>query len=125
FYEAVQLRPREARAWGLLAYAQLAETGSGPRDGRTVQSAEEAARKALQLDSKNPDALLTLLLIGQSMKDRATVEDGLRQVLAASPDNAHAMLWLERLLAGAGRIRESWVWTERIATIEPISPALL
>ena len=125
FYEAVQLRPREARAWGLLAYAQLAETGSGPRDGGTVQSAEEAARKALQLDSKNPDALLTLLLIGQSMKDRATVEDGLRQILAASPDNAHAMLWLERLLAGAGRIRESWVWTERIATIEPISPALL
>jgi DNA-binding winged helix-turn-helix (wHTH) protein/tetratricopeptide (TPR) repeat protein len=127
FRQAVAIRPDDAGARGLLAYALVAESQSGPRSdaGNAIQEAQRAAQAALRLDSNQPDALTALVLIERSFQSRAAVEDGLRRILGAAPDNPRAMSWLDRLLQGAGRTRESWQLNERLIALEPISPTYM
>ena len=123
FSQAVAMRPRDADAWGLLACAELAASRSQPnaQAGSAVQEAQRAARTALRLDSKNPDALTATVFIEQSPQGQVAVEDGLRHILADSPDNPRALALLERLLQGAGRAGESWQLNERLIALEPVS----
>jgi DNA-binding winged helix-turn-helix (wHTH) protein/tetratricopeptide (TPR) repeat protein len=127
FRQAAALKPRDAAAWGLLAYTQVAMSGDATGDaaGRIVEEAERSARTALALDPANPDAQVTMVLIHRSFADRATIEDALRAILAHSPDNPRAMTWLDRLLQGAGRTEEAWKWNERLIALEPLSPSPL
>jgi DNA-binding winged helix-turn-helix (wHTH) protein/tetratricopeptide (TPR) repeat protein len=124
FRQAAALKPRDATAWGLLAYTQVAMSSDAPGDaaGRIVETAERSARTALALDPANPDAQVTMVLIHRSFADRATIEDALRAILASSPDNPRAMAWLDRLLQGAGRTEAAWKWNERLIALEPLSP---
>jgi DNA-binding winged helix-turn-helix (wHTH) protein len=127
FRQATALDPASASAWGLLAYALMVASQSGARAeaGATVQRAQGAARMALRLDPNNADAMIALNLIERSFESRAAVEDGLRRILAASPGNPRAMLWLARLLQGVGRARESWQLNERLIAAEPVCPTYL
>jgi hypothetical protein len=124
FKQAVAMRPRDGNAWGLLASAEVAASRSQPtlQAGYAVQEAQRAARTALSLDSKNPDALTATVFIERSPQGQTAVDDGLRQILADNPDNPRALALLERLLQGAGRARESWQFNERLIALEPVSP---
>jgi hypothetical protein len=64
FDRAVAVEPRNAKAWGLLAYSLAQGVGDGPRDltGPTALATERAARTALQIDRNEPDALLAMAL---------------------------------------------------------------
>jgi DNA-binding winged helix-turn-helix (wHTH) protein/tetratricopeptide (TPR) repeat protein len=124
FSQAAALQPDNAAAWGRLAYARIAMSSDATGDdaGRIVEAAEGAARRSLAIDPMNPDAKVTMVLTHRSFADRATIEDALRKILADSPDSPRAMIWLDRLLQGAGRTREAWSWNERIIALEPLSP---
>lgn len=124
FEQAVAIEPRNARAWGLLAYALGSGRDSGPSDvrGQTAQAAERAARTALEIDQSEPNALLTMTFIQSEMLDWIAREDEIRRILSIDPNNTLAMGSLGQMLHAVGRCRESLAVVERALTIEPLTP---
>lgn len=123
--KAVALRPRDARAQGLLAYAlaRRAEYGDAGEAGAALLDGERAARAALALDPKEPNARLALIGLQRSVLDFATTEDLFRAVLATDPDSTFAMRGLWSLLQSTGRSRDSLAVIERAITVEPHAAA--
>jgi DNA-binding winged helix-turn-helix (wHTH) protein/tetratricopeptide (TPR) repeat protein len=124
FEQAVVIEPRKARALGLLAYALASGRDMGPSTvaSSTAQVAERAARTALEIDPKEPNALLTMTIVQIGTRDRYAGEEDLRRILAIAPNNTLAMRWLRQLLHGAGRCDESLAIGERALAIEPLCP---
>ncbi len=121
---AVERSPRDAEAWGLLAFAyrDIAE-GAAPGDvSRAVEASEEAARRALALDPKQGHALAALATLKPYFGDFAAGEDRLMKVLAVDPDNVLAITQLVGLLQGVGRVRSSADWNDRVGRIDSQSP---
>lgn len=125
FQKAAAMRPRDAAAQGLFAYAlaRRAEYGDAGEAGAALLDAERAARAALALDPKEPNARLALVGLERSMLDFATTEDRLRDILATDPDNTLAMRHLWSLLQSAGRSRDSLAMIERAIGVEPLAAA--
>ena len=126
--KAVAIRPEDAKAWGLLALVRslYAQSLSGaPEQLPSIPAAEEAARKALSIDRREPNALLAMLELQGSTLDWAARDRTLRQIIGIDPSNVIAITELVALLQSAGLNRESWHWNERALTIEPLSADLL
>lgn len=123
FSQAVKVESGSANAWGLLA---LSTTGLGyetapPFTEQVVRTAEEAARRALALDTKEPNALLAMALLQSRLDDWVTTEDKFRRIIEIAPDHVPAIENLVFLLQGVGRSRESWDLNERAMGIDPLS----
>ncbi len=125
FREAVALRPRDARAQGMLAYTQAlhAELGEGPGVDAALRESEGAARAALAIDRNEPNALLAVYMLQRSTLDLATSEDHLRAILARDPNDIFAMRQLWGLLQTAGRSRDALALVERALAIKPLAAA--
>jgi DNA-binding winged helix-turn-helix (wHTH) protein/Tfp pilus assembly protein PilF len=123
FEQAVAIEPRNAKAWGLLAYA-LANGIGGPGliAGPPARAAEQAARKALAIDPKEPNALLAMTVVQSSMLDWLSRESRYRSILGIDPNNTLVMRSLGTMLHGVGRSRESLAVAERAIAIEPLCP---
>lgn len=121
---AVGETPHNAAVWGLLAFAyrEIAEGAPPERVSQAVQASERAARRALELDLRQGDALAALATLKPFFGDFAAGEDRLMTVLALAPDNFLAMSILIPLLQGVGRVRLSARWNERAGRIDPHSP---
>lgn len=125
---AVAIRPEDARAWGLLALVRslYAQSLSGsPEHPPSIPAVEEAVRKALSIDPREPNALLAMFELQGSTIDWTTRDQKLRQIIGIDPTNVIAITELVALLQSAGLNRESWHWNERALTIEPLSADLL
>jgi DNA-binding winged helix-turn-helix (wHTH) protein/tetratricopeptide (TPR) repeat protein len=124
FREAVTIRPDDAAAWGLLALAQHNVSDfAAPREaGIAVQACEEAARRALSLNPREPNALVALTLLQQALDDWFSTDRKLREILAVAPDNAEALDALVAILQAAGYYRESWELNERAVALDPLRP---
>lgn len=124
FDRAVAVEPRNAKAWGLLAYSLAQGVGDGPRDltGPTALATERAARTALQIDRNEPDALLAMALVQSDMMDWFSREQRYLRILAVDPKNTRVMRSLGQMLHSVGRCRESLAVVERAIAIEPLSP---
>lgn len=123
FKQAAALRPGDAKALGLLAYARAlrAEYGKGNDASAAVQPAEAAAREALARDPNEPNARLAETLLERSRLDLAANEDRLRAILAMDRDNIGAMRQLWELLQCAGRSREALGLVERALVVKPLA----
>lgn len=123
--KAAALRPRDAGAQGLLAYAlaRRAESGDAGEAGASLLEAERAARAALALDPDEPNARLALIWLERSMLDFATTEDRHRDILATDPDNSFVMRGLWSLLQSTGRSRDALAMIERAIAVEPLAAA--
>lgn len=121
---ALKRSPRDAEAWGLLAFAcrDIAEGAAPGEVSRAVEASEEAARRALELDPKQGNALAALATLEPWFGDFAAGEDRLMKVLAVDPDNVLAITQLVALLQGVGRVRASAAWNDRVGRIDPYSP---
>ena len=81
------IRPGSAKAWGLLAFfnvivAQL----SDPKDAEPlIAHAQDAARRALSIDPKEPNALLAMFELEGSTLDWFTRDQKLRRIIAIDP----------------------------------------
>jgi len=124
FEQATAIEPHDAKAWGLLAYALASGRDMGPSTvgGSTTQTAERAARTALRINPSEPNALLTMTIVGSAMLDRFSREEEYRRILAIAPDNTLVMRALRDLLHGAGRCDEALAVVERALRIEPLCP---
>lgn len=124
FEQATSIEPRNAKAWGLLAYALGSGRTDGPNavTGPTAQVAERAARNALAIDPNEPNALIAKIFIHGVTLDRIAHEREYRRILKIDPDNTLAMKGLGTLLHAVGRCGESLALAERTMAIEPLAP---
>lgn len=124
FERAVSIEPRNAKAWGLLAYVLASGRTDGPSavPGPTAQIAERAARNALAIDPNEPNALTAMIFIRGVTLDRIAHEREYRRILKIDPDNTLAMKSLGTLLHVVGRCGESLSLAERTIAIEPLAP---
>jgi len=125
FRRAVAMRPGNAKAQGLLAYASAMGSAYGETSqvGAAVEDAERAANAALALDPDEPNAQVAMSLLQRSVLDFAASEDRLRAVLASAPDNMPAMRQLWGLLQSTGRSRESLALIEHAMALKPLAAA--
>ncbi|HVM22109.1 MAG TPA: winged helix-turn-helix domain-containing protein [Sphingomicrobium sp.] len=122
YEKAVQLRPRSAKAWGLLGYfrAMAFESGAPRQPDRFVRTTQTAIERALALDPNEPNALTASFLLNGPMMDWPTRDARLQAILAAAPDNIPALSELMTLRQAAGYNRESWRLNERILELAPL-----
>ncbi len=124
--KAIAVRPRDATAWGLLAMARvsIAEFARPEQSAAAVEAARRAAKQALLLDPDEPNARAAMIELQDTMLDRASKEDRLRQVLVSDPHNLFVLSALVGLLQAAGLDKASWNLNERAIAIEPMIPTL-
>lgn len=124
--EAVAMQPASPTALGLLALVEsIVVQDNGEEGAATVANAEEAARHALSIDPKEPNALLAIFELQGASLDWFTRDRKLRDILAIDGKNVRAMSELILLLQATGYVQESWDWNERVLTLEPLSPEFL
>ena len=123
FQSAVAMRPDDARAQGLLAYALAfrAEYAQPDQPGNAITKAEDATRRALALDPAEPYARLARIVMQRSLLDFAGTEDRLREVLKTDSNNIHIMRHLWNMLQCVGRSRDAHALVERALAIAPLS----
>jgi DNA-binding winged helix-turn-helix (wHTH) protein len=120
---AVRFEPGSAKAWGLLAYhasAEVEHAGTENSD-RLIAKAEDAIRRALAIDPREPNALTALYLLKGPMLDWVARDRHLRDILAIDANSIPALGLLMGLLQSAGLTRESWDLNERILELAPFS----
>ena len=122
--QAAQLDPTNAEAWGLLALAMRDVVEEAPPSAvsKAVIETESAARKALAIDAKEPNARTALATVRPEFGRWADTEDSLRAILADAPGNAPALTYLVMILQSVGRARESFELNERVLRLQPNSP---
>jgi Flp pilus assembly protein TadD len=122
FLRAAELRPNDAAAHGMLAYALAMRAEFGPPGAsEALGSAERAARDALSLNPREPNARIAVSMLQRSMLDFATTEDRLRAILATDPNNVNAMRQYWNLLQCVGRSGEGLALVERALAVSPLA----
>ncbi|MGI8705141.1 MAG: winged helix-turn-helix domain-containing protein [Sphingomicrobium sp.] len=124
FRRAAAIDPGNEQALGLLAIAlrNVAE-GAPPREtSGAVRECQTAARRALELNPREANALAALAMLQPEFGQWGNMEERLRNVLAIAPDNIHALNHLVMLMQSVGRAKDSWDLNERAAALEPHSP---
>jgi DNA-binding winged helix-turn-helix (wHTH) protein/tetratricopeptide (TPR) repeat protein len=123
--DAVAIRPTDAAAQGLLAYALMVNISNIHKGapGGGVERAEQAVNTALRLDPGEPNARLAQIELRRTTLDLAGTEDALRRVLATAPRNIFAMRLLWNLLQSAGRSREALALVRQAIAIKPLAAA--
>ena len=121
---AVAIRPNDAAAQGLLAFAFMVNADSvNGKFASEVDDAQQAASASLRIDPNEPNARLALVELQRSTLDLAGTEDRIRQVLAAAPRNIFAMRQLWNLLQSTGRSREALALVRRAIAVKPLAAA--
>ncbi len=124
-HEAVRLRPRDARAYGLraLALRDVAQSSGGDVEFRAIADCRIAASQALALDPDQPDAQLALATIEPFYTDWLGAEQRLAVLSRRTPDHEATLCEWGELLASTGRAPEAHAVKARLMELEPVSPA--
>jgi serine/threonine-protein kinase len=125
FSEATRLDPNYALAYAGLAdvYAVYPQYAGRPH-AEFAGRAEEAARKALALDSTLAEAHATLGLLANAEDRHAESEREFRRAIAMKPSYATARHWYALMLRRQGRLDESRVQFEEARRLDPLSPII-
>jgi DNA-binding winged helix-turn-helix (wHTH) protein/tetratricopeptide (TPR) repeat protein len=107
--EAVGLAPDYAQAWGALAFAyQAAMLFTEPsRQPGLKSQAEAAARRALELDANEPQAIATLALLAPVWRNWTATERLYQRSLALHAHDPMVEQVYARLLIGVGRLKDA------------------
>jgi DNA-binding winged helix-turn-helix (wHTH) protein/tetratricopeptide (TPR) repeat protein len=120
--EAVTLQPDNSLAWGNLAFARAIIAEHAPPDSTAaaVGGVQEAARRALALDERQPDALAALAILPPYYGSWFAAEQRMRSVLAVEPEHLPTRDHLDFMYAAVGRGREGSIDRIEIAGREPL-----
>lgn len=123
--EAIALDPTNAAAWGLLALAHHRSLENGQADEADgAAQCEIAARRALALDPKEPNARAALAILPPIYGDWLASERRYDEVLRADPGNSAVLIEKGLLLMSVGRCRESLAVADRALRLAPFAPVL-
>ena len=126
--------PGYAPAWAVLgqAYAVAptydpAVVSSLPEEKRRLTNAdldlsEQAARKAIALDPRSPDAFVGLSAVEFLRGKLLDAEQAAKQALSLDPLNPDALHAYSTLLATAGHLREAIAIRGQLAAVDPLAP---
>jgi len=122
--EAVALTPRNAAAWGWLSAAlrRVLEDGGARDQAATANGAEQAARRALEIDPADANARATMIILRTHLDGWAATERRVEEVLKSAPDNVPTLEYLAFFLQGVGRCRDSRIFNDRVAALVPLAP---
>jgi eukaryotic-like serine/threonine-protein kinase len=123
FRRALDRDPTYAQAWAGTAAAWniLAYTGLRDPDEAFPRS-QDAARKALELDPSNADALAVLAHVTLLYENNAEESEKIfRKALAIDPNAVDARHWYAHLLSRTGRLAEAAQEGKRLLELEPLS----
>lgn len=121
--EAVRLAPNSATAWGKLALAQTfrAEHAAPDEVGEAVLGAQQAAARALALESDQPDAMAALAILPPYFGAWAEAETRMKAVLAVHPKNFPTLDAWWFLKMGTGQTRDGAIRRIAFAAAEPLN----
>lgn len=123
FARAVRIDPDFAEAWGALALlrARIAPPGDAAAP-EVLEKVRSAAARALQLDPKNRDATLALILVEPYWRNWGKVEREARAALVTMPEENVLRAKLGSILSHVGRFRDSVTELTRAVAQEPLVP---
>ncbi len=123
FLSAVEIDPRFALAYaGLADVYVLEDTYSGMRAADALSRAEEAARKALEIDDKLAEAYPALGMVKLYRRwDWAGAEADFKRAIELRPSYATAHHWYSILLRDRGRFDEAIAEARRALELDPFS----
>ena len=129
---AVARDPGFAPAWAVLADAYRFQITSspavaqGPLEGarRVVQSfrmkAENAARKAMELDPRHPGGYRAMANIKWQGGEWAASEDFVKEGLALDPNDPDFLFTYSNLLLRTGQVKQALSVSETLLSVEPL-----
>ena len=121
--EAIALEPANALAWSGLAdaWAILGET-KAIAPAESFPRSKAAALRALELDAQQPEAHVSLALVGWFWEwDWPGAESEFRRALELAPGYAMAHTWYGYLLSGLGRSEEALAEMRLALELDPLS----
>lgn len=121
--EAIRLRPRHAKAWGLytLASRDIARSATEPPAFAAISDCQVAAKQALALDSRQVDALTALATLEPFYANWLQSERRLLDLVQRFPDQEAPMVEIADLYASTGRSADLLRVRSRLAKMEPTS----
>jgi DNA-binding winged helix-turn-helix (wHTH) protein/Tfp pilus assembly protein PilF len=124
FARAVGIDPDFAEAWGALALIRARRAPPGDAAAPEVlEKVRSDAARALQLDPKNRDASLALILVEPYWRNWGKVEREARAALVTMPEENVLRAKLGSILSHVGRFRDSVQELTRAVAQEPLVPA--
>lgn len=127
FRTAVDVDPRYAAAWAGLSYAYLVlpEYLTAADVAGVRAESRAAARRALDLDPDQPDAL-TAMGWGRLVQDYdwQAAEELIGRALQLEPTNVRALHWQSHVVSWQGRHEEAVALASRAAELDPLSPIM-
>ena len=123
FAEAVKIDPQFARAWAALASAYLSYPSYSPKGYATWQDAEDAARKAQELDATIPEVYGVLGTFANVRLDWVTGQAAYAEAVRLDEESATAHYWYSEHLAQTGQYAESLQHIRRARELDPLYPA--
>jgi TolB-like protein len=84
--------------------------------------AETAARRAIQLDPKSPEAFLVLGIVLAAREKFSDGQEMNQRALALDPDNPEILYVRSLLLADLGYLKQALAGVQRLRALEPFAP---
>ncbi len=124
FEQAIALEPAYARAHAgvALAWSVVHQQARDIRPEDAYRRAEEAARRAIDLDPRLPDAYAALGYSYYWQWRWSDALDALRRALDLNPNHSTARQWYGELLAQLGRAEEAEAQLRQAVALDPLSP---
>jgi tetratricopeptide (TPR) repeat protein len=128
FEEAISLDDRYGDAYVGLATAQaLLPSYSYETPEESFSSAMATIEKGAQFDSSVPikaSGIKSFILYNSQKWSWIASENGFRQALDYTPDNAEVLQWYSLFLSSTGRFEDSLLVAERAQQLDPLSPVV-
>lgn len=121
---ALSLDPDYANAWVLLGFTHFEDTQwkwSENSDQSTL-SAEDAAKKAIELDESNPDGYVLLGAAQAQQNNFDQVAKNTRKAYLLAPNSSHNLAYFAWLQNREGEYRDSIKYMEKAIRLCPIHP---
>ncbi len=125
--QVVARDPNFAPGWALLALGYALTPNADRVSGRPVieavlAKAEAAARRAIQVDPKNPEGYVTLGLIEHARGNQIAAGDALVKAMALDPTNADGLHLYSDFLADMGYLKQALPLRQEVQALEPFVP---
>lgn len=119
FAEAVRIDPEFARGWAALASAYLTYPSYSPKGFATWPDAEDAARRALELDPSIPEVYGVLGTFADTRLEWVDGHEAFALAVELDEYSATAHYWYSEHLAQTGRYHDSLRHVARSLEIDP------
>jgi TolB-like protein/Tfp pilus assembly protein PilF len=123
--QALDHDPKYAAAWSALAMVLITlPTYASGKPEKTFESAEKAARRAMELDPAMAEPLTVLASLNETRGDWVEADRLYERALALHPEDPTSQFWHAIMLSRAGYLEEAGPHLQRALTLDPTNGAL-